>query len=285
MKPRLLLFGHTGQIGFEVARLLDATHDIIAPPRDAVDLSLPGSLRAAVREARPSLIINAAAYTQVDQAERDADLARTINAVAPAVLAEEATRANAQLVHYSTDYVFDGTLRRPYLESDAPAPLSVYGRTKLEGDHAIEASGARYVILRSGWVYGSRGRNFLLTMRRLFTEKDEVRVVDDQTGTPTSAAQLAAATEALIAASAQGLYHVAAAGQATWHGFASKILELDHRPEVRTRKVVPISTAEYPVAARRPAYSVLSCERLRQATGHTPGDWESELERIMSPRN
>jgi dTDP-4-dehydrorhamnose reductase len=279
---RLLLFGASGQVGHDVASLLGPTHELITPSRAAADLDRPETLRDVVRDARPDIIVNAAAYTAVDQAESDRETARTVNALAPRVLAEEARRLDAQLVHYSTDYVFDGDSAEPYLETDPTGPLNVYGRTKLEGERAIAAAGGRWIILRSGWVYAPRGHNFLLTMRRLFLEREEVRVVSDQTGTPTSSRTLADATRRVIASSAEGLYHVAAAGHTTWHGFASRILQRDRRPGRRCRAVVPITTAEYPAAAKRPRFSVLDTTRFEKDFGLSPVPWQDQLDALLT---
>lgn len=269
-------------MGFEVAQLMAATHEIIAPGRAAADFAHPESLREVVRHARPAVIVNAAAYTAVDRAEEERDLARAANAAAPRVLAEEARRMDAQLVHYSTDYVFDGEASQPYLETDPTGPLNAYGRTKLEGERAVAAAGGRWIILRSGWVYGPRGRNFLLTMRKLFTEREEVRVVSDQIGAPTSSLAIAGATRRVIAAGAEGLYHYAAAGRTSWHGFASRLLERDKRPEVKCRQVVAISTAEYPTPARRPRWSVLATGRFEADFGVAIESFEQQLEDVLT---
>lgn len=281
---RLLLFGASGQVGWEVARLTKDAWDVVAPDEDAVNFLRPESLREAVRGTDAEVIVNAAAYTAVDKAESESDVAHAVNAVAPGILAEEASRSGALLIHYSTDYVFDGNLRRPYTETDTPRPLSAYGRSKLEGERLVVAAGGRHVILRTSWVYGPRGANFLLTMLRRFREAESVRVVNDQRGAPTASHYVAEATRKLIEAapdrSRSGLYHVTAAGETTWHGFALAILKRCAR--ARCREVVPIRTAEYPTAARRPAYSVLDSSRFARRFAFTLRPWEALLDDVWA---
>ena len=283
--PRVLLFGRAGQVGGEVVRLIEGRVDVVAPAETQPDFRDADALRSAVRAARPTVIINAAAYTAVDRAEAEPDVAHAVNAVAPGVLAEEAARVGALFMHYSTDYVFDGTKGAPYVETDITAPLGVYGRSKLEGERRVLAAGGRGVILRTSWVYGPRGNNFLLTMLRLFAERDEVRVVDDQVGAPTTARYLAEATLAVFAAAPPaercGLFHVAAGGQTSWCGFARRILELDRRPAKRCARVVPIKTSDYPTPARRPAWSVLDSARFSAAFGFEQRGWEELLGEAM----
>jgi len=314
MKPRILLTGKDGQVGSELARFLPAIGELTAVGHRELDLVKPEEIRRAVVQTRPNIIINAAAYTAVDQAEKEEALARAVNAEAPAVLAEEAKRAGALLLHYSTDYVFDGTKRSPYTEDDATKPLSVYGRTKLAGEEAIRTSGAPHIILRTAWVYATSGRNFLLTILRLASTREELRIVNDQSGAPTTARAIArAAADLLSTAKADpvaflaehaGTYHMTAAGETTWHGFAVAILD-----EVRGRgssaathsvpgamdwlaaataghpiiakRIVPITTAEYPTPARRPAYSVLSNARFAATFGFALADWRSQLAEIL----
>ncbi len=284
--PRILLFGRSGQIGGELLRLLEARARVVAPAETEVDLTREGELRAAVREAGPDVVLNAAAYTAVDRAESEPDVALAVNGVAPGILAEEAARAGALLVHYSTDYVFDGAKGAPYVEGDAPAPLSAYGRTKLEGERRIAAAGGRAVVLRTSWVYGPRGANFLLTTLRLFAEREEVRVVDDQVGAPTTARFVAEATlrvvEARPPADRCGVYHLTAGGTTSWCGFARRILELDRRPAKRCRRVVPIRTSDYPTPARRPPWSVLDCTRIRSVFGIGQRPWDALLAETMA---
>ena len=284
--PRILLLGRAGQVGGELLRRLEGRADVVAPSETAVDLRDEDGLRSAVRGARPSVVINAAGYTAVDRAESEPEVAHAVNAVAPGVLAEEAARLGALFVHYSTDYVFDGAKGAPYLERDVPAPLGEYGRSKLEGERRVLATGGRSIILRTSWVYGPRGGNFLLTMLRLFEERDEVRVVDDQVGAPTTAGYLAAATLRVVEAGpslgACGLYHLTAGGMTSWHGFARRIHELDRRPSKRCARVVPIRTSDYPTAARRPAWSVLDCSKFVGAFGFPQRPWEELLEETMT---
>ena len=289
---RVLVTGARGQVGAAVARLLAGRAEVVAHGRDTLDLAKPGDIAARVREARPAVIVNAAAYTAVDRAESDEAAARAVNAVAPGVLAEEARRAGALLVHYSTDYVFDGTKSAPYVENDAPNPLNAYGRTKLEGESAIAASGAAYVVLRTSWVYGPDGGNFVRTMLRLAGEREELRIVDDQRGAPTSSLQLARATLAILgseatpeeglekARAASGLYHATASGATTWCGFAQAIFDewsKRARSPFRAPRLVPIATRDYPTPARRPANSVLDCSRLARAFGMRLGPWREAL--------
>jgi len=284
--PVVLLLGRTGQVGWEVERLLAGRATIVAPDETVLDLRDEAALRAAVRKAAPAAIVNAAGYTAVDRAEEEPDDAHAVNAVAPGVLAEEAARLDALFVHYSTDYVFDGAKCAPYLETDVPAPLGEYGRSKLEGERRVLAAGGRGVILRTSWMYGPRGRNFLLTMLRLFEERDEVRVVDDQVGAPTTAGYLAEATLRVVEAqpplSACGLYHLTAGGVTSWYGFARRIHELDQRPSKRCARVVPIRTADYPTAARRPRWSVLDCRRFTERFGFVRRPWEELLAETMA---
>ena len=233
----ILLTGSSGQVGWELRRSLASLGNVVAPGRDVLDLARPQSLATAIRELRPDLIVNPAAYTAVDQAESERELAQVINADSVAVLAREAARLRITLVHFSTDYVFDGSQTSAYRETDRPNPLSVYGRTKLAGEQAIQASGADHLIFRSSWVYGLRGRNFLLTMRRLAREREAVSVVDDQLGAPTWARAIAEATSQVLALwlapgaseddrrQLSGVYHMSCRGQTSWHGFAQAIFE------------------------------------------------------------
>jgi len=284
--PVVLLLGRTGQVGSEVERLLAGRAALVAPDETVLDLRDEAALRAAVRKAVPAAIVNAAGYTAVDRAESEPDVAHAVNAVAPGVLAEEAARLGALFVHYSTDYVFDGAKGAPYVETDIPAPLGEYGRSKLEGERRVLAAGGRDVVLRTSWMYGPRGQNFLLTMLRLFEERDEVRVVDDQVGAPTTAGYLAEATLRVVEAqpplSACGLYHLTAGGVTSWYGFAARILELDRRPSKKCARVVPIRTSDYPTAARRPAWSVLDCRRFTERFGFVQRPWEELLAETMA---
>jgi dTDP-4-dehydrorhamnose reductase len=298
---RVLVTGAQGQVGAEVARELSGRAEVIARERARLDLAAPASIAAGVREARPDVIVNCAAYTAVDRAETDRDAAHAVNAVGPGVLAEEAKRCGALLLHFSTDYVFDGTKRLPYLETDPVNPLSAYGATKLEGERAVAAAGAAHLILRTSWVYGPRGRNFLLTMLRLGRERPELRVVDDQRGAPTSSRALARLVRDLLdrggdleeitreevgrVAASSGVYHATAAGETTWFGFAQAIFDemlRQRRLEFAAPRLAPIATSDYPTPARRPANSVLSCERLRSVFGTALPDWRRGLEEVVS---
>lgn len=294
---RILLLGRSGQVGFELQRLLVPAADLQAPERAAADLERPDTLRALVRDARPDVIINAAAYTAVDAAEKEAARAQVVNADAPRVLAEEAARSNALLVHYSTDYVFDGTHREPYREDEPTSPVSVYGRTKLAGEQAIRASGCRHLILRTSWVYAPRGKNFVLTMLKLARERPELRVVADQVGSPTSARSLAQATVQVLervgrhshadvaGQVGKGLptYHATGGGVTSWHGFAQHIVDAGYRLGLCPRvPVQPIATADYPTPARRPAYSVLDNSRLQAELGIRLPDWTAALDECLA---
>ena len=304
MKPKILLTGKGGQVGSELHCLLPRLGDLVAPDRRELDLLDPHSIRRVVRDIRPQLIVNAAAYTKVDAAESDEANAHAVNAIAPAVLAEEAKKLGAAVVHYSTDYVFDGAKTAPYEEMDPANPISVYGKTKLAGELAIRGSGVPHLIFRTAWVYATRGRNFLLTILRLATEKEELRIVRDQIGAPTWSLEIAAATTKILAqvierssatsafSEVSGTYHLTAAGQTTWYDFARAILEqASHTPQsipwfaaatggrpLATRHIIPITTKEFPTAAARPAYSVLSNSRLFQTFGVARPDWRTQLQ-------
>jgi dTDP-4-dehydrorhamnose reductase len=275
---RILVTGASGQVGGELAKLLPAHGEVIVTDRASLDLSSPDGIAKAVREARPEIVVNAAAYTAVDLAERERDLAFAVNARAPQVLAEEVRRMGALLVHYSTDYVFDGSATLPYDEGAATAPLNVYGASKLEGERAIADSGAAAVVLRTSWVYGLTGKNFFLTIRRLARERDELRIVADQTGVPNWSRELARATARLIGhgpgylAERAGLYHLSSTGSTTWHGFAQAIVGSAGKP-----RVTPITTQEYPTPARRPAYGVLGTAKFERTFGFGLSAWRESL--------
>jgi dTDP-4-dehydrorhamnose reductase len=282
---RILLTGANGQIGWELQRELASLGDVLALDRSQLDLAQSDTLRGRVREIAPDVIVNAAAYTAVDRAESEPELARAINAIAPGILAEEAQHLDAILVHYSSDYVFDGTKPGPYTESDAPNPLNVYGRTKLEGERAIGASGCRHLTLRTSWVYGARGHNFLLTMLRLARERRELRIVDDQIGAPTWSREIAQATAVLLARpelarpGAAGLYHLTASGSTSWCGFARKIFESAalERLGISPPSVEAIPSSAYPTPARRPSNSRLDCNRLFDSCGTRLAAWDTAL--------
>lgn len=305
-RVEILLTGKTGQLGRELAPLLHPIGKVTALDRAQLDLTQPDEIRRIIREARPNVIVNAAAYTAVDKAESDEALAQAINAAAPAVMAEEARKIGALLVHYSTDYIFDGAKRTPYEEDDSPNPLNVYGRTKLEGERAIQESGPAYLIFRTAWVYAREGRNFLRTVLRLATEKEELRIVRDQRGAPTSSAEVAAATVKVLSplfssgsgslhgTHVSGIYHMTAGGETTWYDFACRILELAAgRPDADwfraatagrpliARRVLPIVTSEFPTPARRPAYSVLANGKLNDAFGVALPHWEEQLRAVF----
>ena len=273
---RILLTGRNGQVGWELERALAALGEVIALDRASCDLSEATSIRRVTREVAPAVIVNAAGYTLVDRAEAEPQLANRINGTAAGILAGEARHAGALLVHYSTDYVFDGEKGAPYQEEDAPNPISVYGCSKLEGERAVQGSGCRYLILRTSWVYASRGQNFVRTVLRLAREGRELRIVGDQTGSPTAAHELANATAALLlrGAPADGLYHLSAAGETSWYEFAREILSMTGNRATRVRR---ITTEEYPTAARRPRYSVLSNRKIRRLTGIALPDWRESL--------
>jgi len=277
-RPVILLTGAAGQLGFELARLLTAHGEVEALDRAALDLADAHAVSAAVRRVRPQIIVNAAGYTAVDRAESEPALADAINARAPAVLADEAKRLDALLIHYSTDYVFDGNSREPYREEDQTKPLNVYGSSKLAGERAITAAGAAHLILRTSWIYGLHGQNFLLTMRRLAVTRDELRVVADQFGVPNWSRVLAEATASLVSrgpatlAKKTGIYHLSGRGRASWFDFARAIFDDADRP-----RVVPITTAEYPTPARRPASAVLATDKFEAAFGFALPDWHEML--------
>jgi dTDP-4-dehydrorhamnose reductase len=278
-----MLLGARGQVGWELERALAPLAEVVALGRERLDLARPDSIVATVRQHRPTVIVNAAAYTAVDRAEQEPDLAHAVNAVAPGILAEEARRCGALLVHYSTDYVFDGGKGSPYTEEDAPRPLNTYGRTKLEGERAIQAAGPPYLILRTGWVYGLRGKNFLLTIQRLASERKELRVVDDQAGAPTWSRFLAEATAQMLArhdvSERSGLYHLSAAGCTSWYGFARAIL--DRLPADARPALIPIASEDYPAAAQRPRYSVLDNTRYQQCFGLRSPGWDEQLRLVL----
>lgn len=293
---RILLLGANGQVGHELLRALSPLGDVLACTRTgrlaggarafACDLATPGAARARIRELAPDLVVNASAYTAVDRAEEEAGLAMRINAEAVAEVAEACAERDARLIHYSTDYVFDGTADRPYRESDPVAPVSSYGRSKLAGELALAASGARHVVFRLAWVYAARGRNFALTMLRLAAERDQLGVVDDQVGAPTPARWIADATAQVAHAhpDLDGVYHLAPAGQASWFGYCSALLEgavaaglLGKLPDLRR-----LTSADYPTPARRPAYSCLDSTRLRADTGLSLPDWRVGVEQLLA---
>ena len=275
--PTILLTGAGGQLGRELAAALSACGTLVACDRRALDIADPAAVKHVVRRTAPQFIVNAAAYTAVDRAEAERELAFAINAHAPGILAAEALRCGATLIHYSTDYVFDGTRTTPYDEDEAPHPINAYGASKLAGEQAIARSGACALTLRTSWVYGRHGQNFLLTMQRLAAQRDEIRVVADQHGVPNWTRAIAGATASLIRRGAAdlarhaGLYHVSAPGETTWYEFARAILA-----DMPVR-VMPITTADYPTPARRPAYGVLDSSRFARAFGIALPGWKQML--------
>ncbi|QNI32364.1 dTDP-4-dehydrorhamnose reductase [Alloacidobacterium dinghuense] len=286
-KPVILIVGASGQVGTELQRSFADAGDVTAWERSVADLFHPETLRSLIRQLRPALILNAAAYTAVDRAESEVDQAMTINADAPRVLAEEAARLDATLVHYSTDYVFDGSKKSPWVENDKPNPLNVYGRTKLAGERAIQEVGGKYLIFRTSWVYGPHGQNFLRTMLRLGRERDQLKIVNDQFGAPTSSLVIANATRAawdktLTITPEYGVYHLTCAGETTWYGFAQEIFtQHQKRTGEKIPQLTPIPSSEYPTPATRPVNSVLSNEKLQSTFGITLPDWRLALAKVM----
>jgi dTDP-4-dehydrorhamnose reductase len=290
---KVLVLGRGGQVGWELRHRLACIGEVIGIDFPGVDFSSADSIRETVRAIAPSVMVNAAAYTAVDKAESETDLAMAINGTAPGVLAEEAKRLGCALVHYSTDYVFDGTKHEPYLETDAPNPLNVYGRSKLAGDEAIQAVGGDFVILRTSGVYGARGNNFLLTMLRLAKEKSELRIVDDQIGSPTTSECIAQATADILAQvlapaggglqGRSGIYNLTCAGETSWFGFAKEFLR--EQSGSAMPKLVPIPTSEFPRPAKRPANSRLSCRRVEETFGVVMPDWKVALALVLETLN
>ena len=286
--PNILLLGGSGQVGRELSRSLRTLGEVHRPPSADVNLTDAARLREVVRSVEPSVIVNAAAHTSVDRAEGDdQECSRAINAIAPGILAEEAARVSATLVHFSTDYVFDGAKGAPYREEDPPSPLNAYGRHKLAGEQAVLASDADALVFRIGWVYDLSSRNFLTTVRRLAAENDAVSIVDDQVGVPTWSGAVAAAVASVLAMRARaseaarradrGVYHMAGAGGVSWAGFAEAILRSLPVPGREHVRVLPIPTTEFPTPARRPAYSVMNSDKLRRRFGVFLPRWEEQL--------
>lgn len=289
---RIVVIGRTGQVGWELRHKLACHGQVVGQESPAIDLKNPDSLRTALRSAEPAVIVNAAAYTAVDKAESEPEMAMAINGTAPGVLAEEAKRMGSILVHYSTDYVFDGTKQGEYVESDTPNPQNVYGKTKLAGDEAIRASGCEHLILRTSWVYGARGNNFLLTMLKLAAERSELRIVDDQTGAPTSSECIAQGTANILAQvmgpsgagldGRSGVYNLANAGATTWFGFAQALLTRSAaKLGTSMPKLIPIPTSGFPRPAARPVNSRLSCRQLEETFGVCMPAWEDALALVL----
>lgn len=292
---RILLLGATGQVGHELRRSLAPLGEVVATTRsgelagagacEVADFDQPGTLAALVERVAPTVVVNAAAYTAVDRAEDDVDAAHRANAVAPGVLATACAGCDIPFVHFSTDYVFDGQGTRPYTEDDPTSPLGIYGASKLAGEDAVRASGASHVILRTAWVYGVHGHNFLKTMLRLGAERDELRVVADQRGTPTPAFLIADVTAALLAQPrlVDGTFHLTAGGETSWHGFAEAIMSgaVSRGLLARAPAITAITTPEFPTRARRPAYSRLDTRRIEQALGAPLPDWQRGLAAVL----
>jgi dTDP-4-dehydrorhamnose reductase len=289
---KVLLIGTNGQVGHDLLKPLSSHFEVETADRSQVDLSRAEDIRKRVRESSAGIIVNAAAYTAVDKAESDVEMANAINAVAPGVLAEEAKRVGALLIHYSTDYVFDGSKQSPYIEADPVNPINVYGRTKADGEMAIRRTGCNHFIFRTSWVFSDRGSNFLLTMLRLARERDELRIVDDQIGAPTSSRTIARATvQTLLNAiernpasqwNDSGTYHMTSAGHVSWFGFANEIFAKSLALlDGRRPKLTPINTRDYPTPARRPLNSVLSCKSLETTFGVSMADWQTGLTEVL----
>jgi len=284
---RILLTGVNGQVGWELQRTLAPLGEVIAADRSVLDLSDTASIRRGVAAIAPDLIVNPAAYTAVDKAESEPELAHAINALAPAELAA----CGVPLVHFSTDYVFDGRKAGAYTEDDTPNPLGVYGATKLAGDLAVQRAGTPYLILRTSWVYGLRGRNFLLTMQRLARERESLAVVDDQFGAPTWSRLIAEATALVVARwlerpdrnAVSGTYHLTCGGRTTWHGFTAAILAHLAQTETKLAKLNAIPTTAYPTPAARPTNSQLDCDKLAATFGVRLPDWENALALCLDP--
>jgi dTDP-4-dehydrorhamnose reductase len=290
---KILITGAKGQVGWELQRTMSTLGSITAIDREELDLANFDEVRRFVRELRPGLIVNAAAYTAVDLAESQPDVAHLLNAEVPRVLAEEARDLRVPFLTYSTDYVFDGTADQPYTEDSKPNPISAYGRSKLAGDCAVQKVGGAFLILRTAWVYGARGKNFLLTMLRLAKERSELRVVDDQVGSPTWCRSIAEATAKVVTQGVEsgtglfefveknrGIYNVVATGSTSWFGFTQAILE-----RVRSNaKVTPISSSEYPTPAKRPKFSILSTDKLQQTFGIVMPNWKAALGQVELPK-
>jgi dTDP-4-dehydrorhamnose reductase len=287
---RILVLGRSGQVGTALTQSLQGLGELIALDRAQLDLTNPDAIRTTLREMQPQIVINAAAYTAVDAAESDQAMAFQINAIAPRVMAEESERLGAALIHYSTDYVFNGGKQGAWMEDDATAPLSVYGHSKLAGEQAITDVGGTHLILRTSWVYGLHGKNFLLTMLKLAESRDSLAIVDDQIGAPTWALTIADATSAIIRdagepaqlAALSGIYHLCAGGHTSWFGFAQAIFS--HASVQRKPQLRPITTAEYPTPAQRPHNSILNTDKFRRSFGDLP-TWDDALQTCLQMRS
>jgi len=285
--PKLLLIGSQGQVGQELLQTLPPIGEVISVSRAELDLSQPEAITELIETVKPNYIINAAAYTAVDKAESEPELAKQINTIAPAIMAQAAKSLQATLLHISTDYVFDGTKNTPYLETDPTNPLGIYGRSKRDGEEAIQAVGGRYIILRTAWVYGTQGKgNFVKTMLRLGQEREILKVVSDQIGSPTWSYDIAVRITEIFQHLEQiptGVYHFTNSGVISWYDFAMNIFEEARRLEVplKLQQVIPITTDQYPTPAKRPAYSVLSNQGLIDCLGTYPPYWRESLKKML----
>ena len=281
---RILLTGTTGQLGQELQQTLASLGKVTGVNRQSLDLVQPDKVRQAIREVKPDLIVNAAAYTAVDKAETETELAKAINGMAPTIMAEEAQRLEAVLIHVSTDYVFDGRKNTPYTEEDTPNPINAYGQSKLLGEEGVQKTCDRHIILRTAWVYGTYGKgNFVKTMLRLGAEREELRVVVDQVGTPTWTGDLAWAIAQLGQKASPGIYHFTNSGAISWYDFAVAIFEEAQQLDfpLKVQRVVPITTSEFPTPAPRPAYSVLSSKKISAVLGTHPPHWRQSLRQVL----
>jgi dTDP-4-dehydrorhamnose reductase len=291
---RILVTGAAGQVGFELTRALEPLGEVVPLTRDALDVCDSAAIDRTLELLRPHVVVNAAAYTAVDRAEAERELCFRVNGDAPGRLAAASRRMGALFVHYSTDYVFDGAKRSPYLETDSTSPLNVYGASKLAGEQAVATAGGRFLVLRTSWIFGARGRNFLATIQRRAAAGEPLRIADDQVGAPTSSAELADATRTIVAQALDvkddsdgtwGVYHVTAQGSTTWYGFALRILRND--PGLQQQRggvssVTPIPSSEYPTPARRPGYSVLDNMKLLDRFGVQLPHWEQQLDHVLT---
>lgn len=293
-KPVVLITGKNGQVGWELQRTMAHIGRVVACGSQDLDLSDPDKIVSLLRDIKPNIIINPAAYTAVDKAEQEVDLAMKINGVAPGILGEEAARLGAFMIHYSTDYVFNGRKETPYTEEDVPDPISVYGATKLHGDNAVQASGVKHMIFRTSWVYAARGHNFLNSMLKLGRQREELRIVSDQTGSPTWARTIAEVSlHALINAGnglqdgsfESGLFNLVPSGDTSWHGFAERIFEIAKsrlgRNDLLVNQLVPIPSSEFPTAAKRPLNSRLDTHKLEGLLGSRLPEWDKFVELCM----
>ncbi|HWB31643.1 MAG TPA: dTDP-4-dehydrorhamnose reductase [Acidobacteriaceae bacterium] len=298
-RGRILVTGAGGQVGGALVRTLTGLGEVVAPERAVLDLADAGTIRRVMQEVKPRWVVNAGAYTAVDKAESEPELARAINGMAPGVLGEEARKVGAAVVHFSTDYVFDGTKEEPYVETDATGPLNVYGATKLEGELALAGSGAAHLIFRTSWVYGATGKNFLRSMARMAREREVLRIVSDQHGAPTWSEELARMTARVIAwveekttegelseavIPVAGVYHATGTGETTWFGFAQAVVEelRGLEPEAKLARVEPITTLEYPTPAKRPTNSRLDCGKLERTFGWRMPEWRESVKRVTA---